>query len=326
MRRFVSFLMLGLMLAATAGCSRQVIRAPLSPYVASDLTSRNIRRVAVLPVVVPNYMQSTGGEVVSVEISNELMSKLASQRLFDLVGGAAVRDEMLADYGNMRDWIYDGNVVGAVKVGRELKADAVIFGRVLRYVQSNLSQSEFEVQFDLIEIASMETVWSVRELLIGKGGVPGRGGEVTTPSSRALSQQAVEGASERVAEIYAAGGPIEVSTVSQQQIWGYSLVTTGTVVTVAAGYYFALSVQAYQQYRESDSAAELARYRDDTEDFDQMWMILGPAGLGLLGVGTYLLLTDPARDLATIETENTRFTFAPAVTHGALGLSCLGQF
>ncbi len=57
-----------------------------------------------------------------------------------------------------------------------------------------------------------------------------------------------------------------------------------------------------------------------------MWMILGPVSLGLLGGGTYLLLTDPARNYATIETKHARVTFTPTVTIGSVGITCLGEF
>ncbi len=201
----------------------------------------------MLPVVVPDFLMGKGGESVSVDLTNQMMSELAAQRLFDIVGGSVVTDSMAQSYGNLREWIFDGNVAGAVKIGRELKVDAVIFGRVNRYVQANLDQTEFEVQFDLLEIASMETVWSVRELLIGQGAAPGRGQAVTSPATRTLSQKGVKGAAERVGEIYEAGGPIKVSTVSSRKIWGYSLLTAGTIATVATGYYLALSAQAYSK-------------------------------------------------------------------------------
>ncbi|MDP8221965.1 MAG: hypothetical protein P9L99_01280 [Candidatus Lernaella stagnicola] len=326
MRRVLFCIVLATWLLAAAGCGRQVIRTPIDPYVASDLSTRQIKRVAVLPIIVPDYLRGKGGEAVSVDLTNQLMADLAGDRLFDVVGGTVVTDALAEQYGRLQDWVFDGNIVGAVKIGRELKADGVVFGRVTRYIQSNLDQSEFEIRVELVEIASMETVWSIHELLIGKGAAPGYGEAVTTPSARELSNKGVRGAAERIGEVYEAGGPIEVSNISGRKIWGYSLLTAGAVTSVAAGYYLALSAQAYQKYQDADSAADLSQYQDDAEEYDQMWMILAPIGLGLLGGGTYLLLTDPARNYTTIETDNTRLTFAPTVTTGGVGLTCLGQF
>lgn len=326
MRRWlllIGMVAVGLGLSA---CGGRIIRAPLSPYVAGDLRTRQVRRVAVLPTVVPDYLRGQGGENVSVDLTNKFMSELARRRLFDLVGGAVVTDAMRATGGDLGRWLYEGNVAGAVKLGRELKVDAVVFGRVVRFVQANLARSEFEVQFELIEISSMETVWSVRELLVGEGGTAMKGEAVTSPTTRSLMDHAVAGAGERVGQVYEAGGPIEVSTVSGRQIWGYSLISAGAVTTVAAGYYLAMSAQAYRKYQDADSASELSRYRDDTEESDQMWMILGPVGLGLVGGGTYLLLTDPARKLASREAGGARFTFVPVLAPGTIGVSCLGSF
>jgi hypothetical protein len=262
---------------------------------------------------------------VSVELTNRFISEMAARRLFDLVAGDQVTEAMTAVYGNPRDWIFDGTAAAAAKIGRELKVDGVVFGQIKRYVQTHLDQSEFEVEFELIEISTLETVWTVRELMIGKGGSPGRSDVVTSPTTRELSERAVTGAVERVGEIYAAGGSIKVSTTSAQTIWGYSLLTVGAVTTVGGVYYAAMATQAYRRYQSANTAADLARYKEDTDQYDQMWMILLPAGLAVTGGGVYLLVTDPARSYAA-GLAPTRFAAAPLLLPGGAALACYGQF
>ena len=326
MRRYLIFLALGVLAAWLTGCTSQIVRVPLTPYVAGDLKNSPVRRVAVLPVVVPDYLMDKGGEVVSVELTNQFMTELAAKRLFDLVGGDQVTEAMTASYGNLREWVFQGNLSSAVKIARELKTEGVIFGQVKRFVQSHLDQAEFEVQFELVEIGSLETLWSVRELMIGKGGSPALNEPVTAPPTNVLSERGVQGAAERIGQIYETGGKIEVSQTSPRMIWGYSLLSAGAVTTVAAVYYLTMSSQAYRKYGSADSAADLSRYQDDTKEYDQMWEILGPIGLGLIGGGTYLLLTDPARQYAERETAPVRFALMPVVTPTRYGVGCYARF
>jgi len=316
----------GLLLLAT-GCSSQIVRVPIDPYVSPDLPQRSINRVAVLPVVVPDYLIGSGGETISVEITNQFIARMATQRLYNLVAGDRVSEALAHEYGNPRDWLVKGTIAGALKIGRQLQTDAVIYGHVKRYVQTNLAQSEVEIEFQLVDVNTMETVWSVRELMIGKGGSATLNEPVTSPPTRQLASRAVDGVAERVGQIYQEGGPIEVSTVSTRQIWGYSLLSAGAVSTVAAGYYFTMSYNAYRHYQDADSAADLSRYKDDTEQYDQMWMIFGGAGAALLGTGTYLLLTDPARQYAEGEAdEANRIAVIPMVTPNSYLLGASWRF
>jgi len=327
MKRCIFLSGLLLIWAAVGGCSTQIVHVPIDPYVTHDLASRPIRLVAVLPVVIPDYLVGQGGEVISVEITNQFMTELANRRLYDMTGGDQVREAMQEAYGNPRDWLYEGNVSGAIKIGRKLKVDGVIFGRVKRYIQTNLAENEVEIEFQLVEISSMETVWSVRELMIGKGGSPTLNEPVTTPTSNQLSQFAVSDAGQQLSKIYETGGPIEVSTVSSREIWGYSLLSAGAVATVTAGYYFTLSYNAYQRYQDAENSADLARFRSDVQDYDQMWMIMGGAGLALLGTGTYLLLTDPSRGYAADQPGHaSRVAIIPMAAPNYYFLGCQGRF
>lgn len=327
MKQIAVFWLVGLfLLAVSAGCSSQIMRVPIDPYVTPDITSRYIKKVAVLPVVIPDYLAGQGGESVSVEMTNQFMTELAGRRLYNLVGGDRVKKALQQVYGQPRDWLYQGTVAAAIRVGRELKVDGVVYGRVKRYLQANLSQSEVEIEFQLVEISSLETVWSVREMFIGRGGSPTLNEPVTSPTARRLSQAAVTGAAERVAEIYEHGGPFEVSNISTRQIWGYSLLSTGAVSTVVAGYYLTMSYNAYRHYQEADNPADLDRYQDNTEEYDRMWMIFGGAGAALLGTGAYLLLTDPARRLASYGESPTRVAIMPFVTPNSFLLGCAWRF
>jgi len=329
MKRLVGLTALALLLSiGLAGCSNQVIRVPIDPFVTSDYASRHIQRVAVLPVVVPDYLLGQSGETISVDLTNQFMVELANRRLYSLVGGDMVRDILVEQYNSPRNWLETGDVAGAIRLGRELKVEGVIFGRIVRYVQSNLTQSEVEVEFQLVEISSLETVWSVREQMLGKGGSPTFSDTVTTPTNRRLSQSAITGAAERIGEIHKAGGPIEVSNISTRRIAGYSLLSVGTVAAVTAGYYFTMSLNAYKDYQKADSATDLNRYQNDTEEYDRMWMIFGGVGAACLGTGVYLLLTDPSRQFTASNQNNDKMQVAvwPAVTPDAYLLGLSGRF
>ncbi len=311
---------------AALGCGAQIIRVPIDPYAVQGLNGRGIKKVAVLPVVVPEYLRGQGGEAISVDITNQFMTELATRRLYDLIAGDPVREALGKVFEAPQDWLYQGTSQEALKVGREVKADGVIFGVVRRYVQANLSQTEVEIEFQLVEVGSAETVWSVREYYIGRGGSPSQHDPVTSPATRLLAQHAVTGAAEHIGAIHAANGPIEVSTISNRQIWGYSLLSAGAITTVATGYYFTLSYNAYKGYQHAGSTADLSRFRHNTQQDDQMWMIFGGASVALLGTGTYLLLTDPAREFARATDNANRVAVIPFVTPSWFLLSCAYRF
>ncbi len=315
-----------LLLPAVLGCTSQIIRVPIDPFAVHDINSHYVKKVAVLPIVVPDYLRGQGGEEISIDVTNQFLSELASRRMYNLVAGDAVRDALNVSYESPRDWVYQGTSSVAVRVGRQLKVDGVIFGVMRRYLQANLTQTEVEIEFQMVEVGSAETIWSVREYFIGRGGSPTLREPVTSPAASVLAQRAVAGAVGRVDEIYQANGPVEVSTISTRQIWGYSLLSAGAVSAVTTGYYFTMSYNAYQQYQDADSSADLVRYRNDTEEYDRMWMIFGGTSLVLLGTGTYLLLTDPAAEFARDTENSTRITLIPYVTPSAFLLGCAGQF
>jgi TolB-like protein len=325
MRGAIRLLLVGWIAVLVGACGSQIVRAPLNPYVAPDLRQRNVRQIAVLPVLVPSYLSGQGGEGVSVDLTNQFLTELAARRLYDLVAGDRVTEAIAAVYGNPREWIYEGNTSQALKIGRELKVQGVIVGQVRRYVQAHLDQSEFEVQFDLIDVSSMETLWSVRELMIGKGGTPGFGRPVTTPPARRLAEKGVQGAADRISQIIETGGPIKVAAISNQTIAGYSLISAGAVSTVIGVYYVVLS-KNYQQYQKADDAADLSRLRNNTEEYDQMWMIFGSAGLALLGGGLALVLTDPALEFAAAPADAPRVAMAPVMTPRGFALAFHGRF
>jgi hypothetical protein len=321
-------ILLGLLIAVTSGCSMRMVEAPINPYVDPDVNRFSVSRVAVLPFVIPDYLEiAAGAEAISVEMTNRFIAEMTGRRLVPVMDSGQVKQAIADNYPSPRDWMFNGTMDEAVAVARSVQADGVVFGRVTKYIQGNLGDSEVEIELTMMDLATMSTIWSIRELVIGKGG-PEVFTTSTEPalSARACSIHAIEGASEKVQKIYKTGGPIKVSTVSTRQVVGYSLVSVGAVSMATSAYYMSESLKYYKNYENASSDYDLARYREKTQQSDLMWQVWGGVGLVTLGTGVYLLVTDHKRIAQGPVQKERRFVMAPTVHPGGGGLTCLFRF
>lgn len=314
----------------TCGCSSRVVHAPIDPYADPEVGRFTLNRVAVFPFVIPDYLQmESGAETISIDMTNQFIAGTTSRRLMNVMDGRQIQTELRQTYASPRDWIFQGTLPEAIDLARAAGADGVVFGKVRKYLQGNLSDSEVEVEITLVEVSTMSTVWSVRELVIGKGG-----GRVVGPSTdtvvsaRTCSLEAVQSVLDKVEKIYAKGGPIKVSTVSPKKIGGYSAISAGVISFGVSGYFMSESLKSYQNYENASSDYDLARYREKTQQSDLMWQIWGAAGLAALGAGIYLLVTDYQKIATAPPRNDRRFVLAPTVSpkgKGA-GVVCLFRF
>ncbi|MCB1153564.1 hypothetical protein KDL45_07925, partial [bacterium] len=294
-------LAMALAMLAAVGCSSQVVKVPVNPYVDPDVNRRVMKRVAVLPFVVPEQLHfDQGGEAVSIQATNLFIAELAEEGLYDLVDPELVRAALKNHFPNPRDWIFQGSPREATRIAREVGADGVVFGVITNYIHGNLSDSRFEVEISAIEVAGVVTVWRVKEVLIGRGGkkLINETPESVPPSE--LAEVAAKDAADQVRRIHEAGGPINVVSMSYRQKWGYGLIAGGALSTAAALYYYNRSEEAYRRYKDSDNDKDIDRYRDQVEVNDQAWQVFGLLGLSGLGAGTYLVLTDQTMKTADI--------------------------
>lgn len=311
------------------GCSGRIIQAPIEPYVNPDVNRFPLTKVAVMPFVVPSYMKmESGAENISIEMTNMLISGLSSKRVFGLMQTDLIKAEIDKVYPSSRDWIFNGNISDAVKIAKATQADGVIFCKVSKYLQGNMVDSEVEIEVILVETSTGNTIWSIRELVLGKGG-PEVFVASTQPvaTARACSISAIDSTLEKIEKIHRTGGPITVSKMSPKQITGYSLVSAGIVFTGISGYYFSESLKYYNNYENAGNDYDLAKFREKTQQSDTMWQIWGGVGVVTLGTGIYLLVTDYQKVASGkppgIER---RFAVTPRITPGGAGVSCMFRF
>ncbi|MCZ7587100.1 MAG: hypothetical protein M5R36_29220 [Deltaproteobacteria bacterium] len=325
MKRSRLFLVLALLVCS---CSSQIVNVPVNPYVDPGIRQKQIRRVAVLPFVVPDYLQfQEGAEAVSIEVTNAFMANLAAQGVYDLVEGDTVRAAIKRQFATARDWIFQGTRTEAARVGHEVAADAVVFGVIKKYFQGNLTDSEVELEINLVEVTGRVTVWRVREILIGKGGKKYLNETPLAVPPGVLAEVAAKDAAHKVRRIHEAGGAIEVVSVSHRKAWGYGVLAGGLVFTAAGAYYYAEADAAYENYKNADNDADLERYRRSVKENDQAWQILGGLGVAAVGGGLYLLLTDHTVESYTAKgspAPEPAFAVAPALLPGGAPGVALG--
>ncbi len=312
---------------ALAGCSSQIVNVPINPYVDSALPSRRIGAVAVLPFVVPEYLQfKDGAEAVSVDATNRFIEELARDGVYRQVDGAKVRDAIAASYPTPRDWIFKGTQAEAARIARQVGADAAVFGRITKYIHGNLTDSEFEMEVTCVDTSGNVRLWTVRQTVIGRGGKRWLAEPDIAPSPAVLSEHASVAAADQVARIQAAGGPIDVVGTSHRRAWGYGVLAGGVVMTAAGGYFFAMSEDSYGRYRDADTDVDLARYKKQTEEYDNAWQITGGLGVAAIGTGLYLILTDQTMRSADAEPTR-RFAWSPAmIAPDAQGVMAVWRF
>ncbi len=313
---------------ALVGCSSQIVSVPINPYVDAGLPSRRIGAVAVLPFVVPEYLQfKDGAEAVSVDATNRFIEELARDGAYRQVDGAKVRDAIAASYPTPRDWIFKGTQADAARIARQVGADAAIFGRITKYIHGNLTDSEFEMEVTCVDTSGNLRLWTVRQTLIGRGGKRWLAEPDIAPSPEVLSEHASVAAADQVARIQLAGGPIDVVGTSHRRAWGYGVLAGGVFLTATGGYFFAMSEDSYSRYRDADTDVDLARYKKQTEEYDNAWQITGAVGVAAIGTGIYLILTDQTLRSADAEA-GTKFVWSPGVVtkSGAPGVVALWRF
>jgi len=329
MKKLWKIIVVSCLLIIAGGCSGRIVQAPISPYVDPDVGRFSLNNVAVLPFVVPEYMKvESGAENISIEITNLLISGLTAKRVFTLTPTGRLKSEIDKAYPSSRDWIFNGNLTDGIKIGKKANSDGVIFCRVRKYLQGNMMDSEVEIEITLVETSTSNTVWSIRELITGKGG-PEVFVASTNPvaTARACSISAIESTMEKIEKIHRTGGPIKVTKTSPKQITGYSLVSTGVICTGISGYYFSESLKYYKNYENASNDYDLARFREKTQQSDTMWQIWGGVGMVTLGAGIYLLVTDYQK-IASGKPSGIerRFVVAPRFSPKGAGVSCLFRF
>jgi hypothetical protein len=317
---------------AICACSSQIVNVPISPYVDMNFKQRHVRRVAVLPFIIPEYLSyREGAEAASIEITNRFIESLAAAGIYQIADGDAVKESVKHTFANPRDWIIQGTRTEAVRIGRELEADAVIYGVVKKYFQGNLSDSEVEMEVDCVEITSMLTVWRVREILIGKGGSKylNESG-LSIPPAR-LSEIAADDTVQKVRRINELGGPIDVVSISNRKAWGYGVMASGIALTGTSAYFYYQSQAAYHDYKNATNSVDLDRNQKKVETYDQYWQFLGGAGVLAVGTGLYLILTDHSVETRTgtlsLPYAHAEATLQPAVYGpGTPGILCAFSF
>jgi len=303
MRRFLFFLLGVWVLGFSGACSSQIVNVPINPYVDPDLQHQKIRRVAVLPFIIPEYLHyQEGAEAVSIEVTNSFIAELAALRLYSIADGDVVRSAIKRQFANPRDWIFQGTAHEAARIGMEVRADAVVFGVIKKYFQGNLTDSEFEIEINLVEVTSRLTVWRVREVLIGKGGKKYLNETPFSIPPARLAEVAAKDAVKKIRKIHEVGGPIEVVNVSYRKACGYGVLAGGFVLTAVGSYYYNEASVSYSRYKDADNETDLEKYRRQTKEYDQAWQILGGLGVAAIGGGLYLIFTDHTVEARTSST------------------------
>ncbi len=308
-------------------CASQVVNVPINPYVNPEAVNHNTRKVAVLPFVIPDYLDHHDrGGVVSIQITNQLIGELASRGVYDVIDGREINTTIKRYYPNPGDWIFEGSKNDALRIGAEVSADAVVYGVIRKYFQGNLTDSEVELDIHCIEVSSRQTIWNLRELIIGRGGkkylneTP-----FSIPPSR-LAEIAVADAADKALKIHENKGPIEVTAISHRQAWGYGTMAAGVALTAAGLYYYNESEKAYHDYQQAESESDLDKYKNKTEDYDKAWQILGGVGVAAVGTGLYLVLTDHSFVTARKDDEKRFVIYPVSPKPGAYGAACIFRF
>lgn len=330
MRFFARLSALSFLAVFAAGCSIHIQEAPITPYADPEVHRFSLQKVAVMPFVLPEYLQvDSGAETISIDMTNGFISEVAGRRLFNMMDGQKVKEGISDAFPRARDWLFSGTVQDAIRISREIGADAVVFGKVRKYFEGNLSDSEVELEVTMIEISTRTTVWSIRELITGKGGLELTGPAMKpTVSARTCSLVAAKNVAEKAGRIYAKGGPIKVHATSPKKIAGFTTIAVSAVSLSVSAYYLAESQKLFEAYQTSENDSDRARLKAMTTEADLMWQIFGGVGLAALGTGIYLLVTDYQKiALSHPPTLPERqFVIAPNIRPGGGGVTCLFRF
>jgi hypothetical protein len=316
-----------LILTTLSACASQIVKVPINPYVNPEAVRRNVRKVAVMPFVIPDYLDHhSRGEVVSIQITNRFIAELSSLGVYEVVDGREVQTALKRQYPNPRQWIFEGSKNDAIRVGAEVSADAVVYGVIRKYFQGNLTDSEVELDLHCIEVSSRQTIWNIRELIIGRGGkkylneTP-----LSVPPSR-LADIAVADAARSALKINEEKGPINLVSISHRQAWGYGVMASGVALTAAGSYFYNESEKAYSDYRHSETDRDLSENKQKTDDYDKAWQGLGGLGVAAVGTGLYLVLTDHTSVVAKNKSDRRLVIFPLAPSPGAWGAACIFRF
>ena len=286
-----------MILALTAGCSSQVRNDAAAPYKAPGAGETSIQTVAVLPFLLPDYVEpdmvDNGGSSLSIDVTNEFMLRLSSLGAYTIMDGRQVGPVLKAHSGTERDWLFRGDEQTAAAIGRDLGVEGVFFCRIKRYITSNLVDSEVCLEAVLLDCASGGIVYRVQSHMTGKQGNTRLKQAPTVPSAEVLAHEAVMDLSAQISGLTGTKRIVHRHhTVSPRRIAGYSLLGAGAAAAGVSVYYYTEANKSYDEYRHTDDSQKLQDLKDTTEANDKVWQGLGLVSLGCLGTSAYLLLTD----------------------------------
>lgn len=290
-------LLIGLLILSS--CASQIRVKPIRPYIDPGIRDYEIKTVAVLPFVIPDYLGYTnGGYQVSAAMTNDLVRKLSMLSTYHLVNSTDTTAALNEQVGPITEWIFQGDRQKALTTARALHCDAVIFAQLNTYRQGNLIDSEVDVEVTLMDVFSAATIWSIQEDVRGKSGRQSLGQTPRSPSAQHLANLAVEGVVDKIGKINKDGVNFKVRTVSSKKIVGYSVLATGVATTALTGYFYFEAERSFQEYKDADSPGRADSFKQKTQDFDTLWMVFGGLSVAALGTSAYLLMTDEPYNLS----------------------------
>ncbi len=252
----------------------------------SGLKGSNIYTLAVLPPTLPQYLDGwVEAEKLTAEIWQIFHTELQGEVMLLVADPQRVWSEVLNRISRAEEWIFNGNREVALKVAQSLKADGFVVLAVEEWKEGGLDAASVRIRCTLVRTADDNTLLDMREIAVAHS-------EQGAASTRDLALQAARSVSRKLLKAMRTGQPAKALNISPRTAAGAGLISAGMISGFGALHMHNLAEQSYDRYREVDNAVELEKFRDMTQQYDDLSMLLALGSAGLIGTGISLIFTD----------------------------------
>jgi len=252
----------------------------------SELKESDIYTLAIFPPTLPKYLEGwVEADKLTAEIWQIFHAELQGEVMLLLADPQKVWAEILNWDSTSEEWIFNGSREVASKVAQNLSADGFIMISVESWKEGGLDAASIKIRCTLIRTADDSILLDMREAAVAQNTQLGI-------STKELSLEVSRNISRKLLKAMRTGQPSKALNISPRIATGACLVSAGFVSGFGAMHTHNMAEQSYDRYKEVDNAVELEKFKDMTQRYDDLSMLLALGSAGLISTGVALIFTD----------------------------------
>lgn len=251
----------------------------------SELKNSNIYTLVVLPPILPEYLEGWAeAKKATAEVWQIFHTELRNEVMLLLADPQKVWLEVLNWESTPKEWIFSGDRETAWKVANNLRADGFVMLYIEEWKEGGLAPASVRIKATLVRTKDNNTLLELLESAKTQT-------DQADISTKELAMEISQDMAKRLLKAMKTGHASKSLNISPRVGTGAALVAAGLGTGFASLHAHNLAEESYDRYRSAGNAVELEKYKQMTERYDDLSMLLGISSFGLVSTGVALIFT-----------------------------------